>query len=137
MKEYPQIAQISTDFVEEDQDSETYQLIGAAMDVHRNLGPGFLERVYQLAFIEELKVRAIDFEFEVKFPVLYKGRELDCTYRADFVCYDSVIVEFKALDRLLNIHSSQLINYLKASDLKRGLLVNFGRPSLEFKRFVY
>jgi GxxExxY protein len=118
-------------------DPQTHAIIGAAMEVHRQLGPGFLEAVYQEAMAIELAERAIPFVREAGLPVFYKGRRLDCSYRADFICYDSVIVELKALQALTGVESAQLLNYLKATRLERGLLLNFGCPSLEFKRLIF
>jgi GxxExxY protein len=118
-------------------DPQTHAIIGAAMEVHRQLGPGFLEAVYQEAMAIELADRAISFVREAELPVFYKGRRLNCSYRADFVCYESVIVELKALQALTGVETSQLLNYLKATRLERGLLLTFGCPSLEFKRFIF
>lgn len=106
------------------------------MEVHRHLGPGFLEPVYQEALAIEFGICGIPFVREQDLPVLYKGRRLACGYRADFVCYDSIICELKALQSLTGKEEAQLINYLKATGLERGLLINFGRPSLDFKRFA-
>ena len=117
-------------------DPETYAVIGAAMEVHKVLGCGFLEAVYQQAMAKELEAREIPFRKEVQFPVSYKGQTLDCYYQADFVCYDSVIIELKAMDTLTGKHDSQLINYLKATGYKRGLLINFGQGSLQYKRRI-
>ena len=122
--------------VESNQDSQTYAVIGAAMEVHKVLGCGFLETVYQQALAKELAVCKIPFRKEVQFPVSYKGETLDCYYQADFICYSDVVVELKALDALTGQHESQLINYLKATGHKRGLLVNFGQKSLQYKRRV-
>lgn len=121
----------------EERDPETHAVIGAAMEVHRHLGPGFLEVVYQKALAIEFVARSIPFVREADLPVYYKGRRLDCCYRADFVCYGGVLVELKALQAITGIEEAQLLNYLKATDLDRGLIVNFGRPSLQFKRLVY
>jgi GxxExxY protein len=104
------------------------------MELHRQLGCGFLEPVYQEALALELELRQIPYRREVEMPVFYKGRQLKATYRADFVCYGSVIVELKALSRLSSVEEAQLINYLKASEHEVGLLLNFGAKSLEFTR---
>ena len=106
------------------------------MEVHRGLGSGFLERVYQLAFAEELRQRGITFEPEVELPVIYKGVALECRYRADMICNGSILIELKAKDRLNDTDTSQVINYLNASGMKRALLVNFGNKSLQYKRIV-
>jgi GxxExxY protein len=107
------------------------------MEVHRQLGPGFLEAVYQEALAIELADQGIPFQREQELPIDYKGRRLSCRYRADFVCYEGIIVELKALQALTGHEEAQLLNYLKATRLERGLLLNFGRPSLEFKRFIF
>jgi len=117
-------------------DTETYAVIGAAMEVHKVLGCGFLEVVYHQAMAKELEARKIPFAKEFQFPVFYKNQKLDCYYQADLICYDSVIVELKALDALTGIHDAQLINYLKATGYKRGLLINFGQKSLQYKRRI-
>jgi len=116
--------------------SEVYNIIGAAMEVHKVLGNGFLEAVYQEALGVELDERDIPFEFEKEIPVSYKGVVLKKAYKADFVCYDKVILELKALSTLSTDHEAQLLNYLKATGFKVGLLVNFGQKSLIYKRFV-
>ena len=118
-------------------DPQTHAIIGAAMEVHRQLGPGFLEAVYQEALAIEFAARGIPFAAQVELAVYYKGQKLTCFYKADFVCYEGVIVELKALKAITGVEESQLLNYLKATRLERGLLVNFGRSSLEFKRFVF
>ncbi len=118
-------------------DEQTYAIIGAAMAVHRELGHGFLEAVYQDALAVELSEQDIPFAREVELPVAYRGRILSTAYRADFVCYEEIVVELKALDRLTAREESQLINYLKASGIQRGLLLNFGARSLQYKRMVF
>jgi GxxExxY protein len=117
-------------------DPQTYEIIGAAMEVHRQLGHGFLEAVYQEALALEMTARKIPFQREVSLPVEYKGQRLACSYRADFVCFDSIIIELKAIAQLTGADDAQLLNELKATGLNRGLLLNFGAPSLEYKRLV-
>ena len=106
------------------------------MEVHRQLGCGFLEAVYQEAFALELKNQGIPYSRELKFPVAYKGQLLNSQYRPDFICFEQVIVELKALSRLGSMEESQLINYLKVTGYHTGLLLNFGARSLEKRRFV-
>ena len=117
-------------------DPETFAIIGAAMEVHRELGRGFLELVYQTALALEFQERGIPFNAEVALPIRYKNKLLSCAYRADFVCFESVIVETKAIAALTSADEAQLINELKATGLQRGLLLNFGATSLEHKRLV-
>ena len=118
-------------------DEHTHSIIGAAMEVHRQLGPGFLEMVYQEALAIEFAGRAIPFLAQASLPVYYKGQLLTCSYRADFICYEHVIVELKALQAITSVEQAQVLNYLKATRLERGLLLNFGQPSLEFKRLIF
>ena len=117
-------------------DDETHVIIGAALEVHRRLGQGFLEAVYQEALQIELAERHVPFQREVEIPILYRDRQLACTYRADFVCFDDVIVELKAVRQITDIERAQVINDLKATGLSRALLLNFGATSLEHKRFL-
>ncbi|MBI4569178.1 MAG: GxxExxY protein [Planctomycetes bacterium] len=117
-------------------DPRTYAIIGAAMAVHRELGGGFLEAVYQEAMAHELSARRVPFRREAELPVLYRGVRLKCMYRADFVCYDSVIAECKALAKLSGVEEGQVINYLKATGMETGLFLNFGGRSLEYKRVI-
>ncbi len=118
-------------------DPQTYAIIGVGMEVHRVLGPGFLEQVYQEAFEHELVARGIPYRREVEVPVLYKGKKLACGYRADFICFDGIIVELKALDDLTSKEDSQVLNYLKATGHNRAKLLNFGAASLQYKRIVF
>ena len=106
------------------------------MEVHRQLGCGFLEAVYQEAFALELKKQGVPFSRELKFPVTYKGQLLNSYYRPDFICFGQVIVELKALSRLSSIEESQLSNYLKVTGYHTALLLNFGTRSLEKRRFI-
>lgn len=116
------------------QDPQTYAIIGAAMEVHGVLGPGFLESVYRDALEWELSRREVPYRSEVTLPVFFKGQRLGSTFRADLVCYDEIIVELKAITRIGSTDVAQVLNYLKASDRSRGLLLNFGCSSLEYRR---
>jgi GxxExxY protein len=115
----------------------TYEIIDAAMEVHATLGPGFLESVYQEALAIELLTRGIPFEAGKRLEIFYKGIKLEKHFEADFVCDNHVIVEIKALSALTNDHQSQVLNYLKATGIKVGLLINFGSKSLEHKRMIW
>jgi GxxExxY protein len=124
------------DAVEQMRDPQTYAIIGAAMEVHNELGSGFLEAVYCQAMRLELMTRSIPFNPEVPLVIRYKDHPLDCAYRADFVCFGNVIVEIKALGQLTGVERAQVINYLKATGYKVALLLNFGAESLQFERVV-
>jgi GxxExxY protein len=129
------MAQIS-DARDSKRDSETYAIIGAAMMVHRTLGRGFLELVYQEALAVELGSRGIPYARELEIQIYYGKTPLPVRYRADFVCFGNVLVELKATSRLTGSDHSQIINYLVATRIGRGLLLNFGADSLQYKRFV-
>jgi GxxExxY protein len=116
---------------------EVYSIVGAAIEVHKGLGFGFLEAVYQEAMEIELSRRGIPFEAQRPLSILYKGQRLKKEYIADLICYGQIIVELKALERLSGREEAQLLNYLKATGYHVGLLINFGNsPKLEWKRFV-
>ena len=118
-------------------DSKTYNIIGAAMEVHKELGCGFLEGVYQEALEREFTSQGIPFKSQPVIKISYKGKPLNKTYQPDFICYDEVIIEIKAITNLSGIEEAQIINYLKATNKSIGLLLNFGSKSLEHKRFIY
>jgi GxxExxY protein len=117
---------------------EVYQVAGAALEVYNTLGAGFLEAVYQEAMEVELRSRGIPFESQKEFIIAYKGQYLEKTYTADLVAFGKVVVELKALDALSGKEQSQVINYLKASGIEVGLLLNFGNPQkLDWQRLVF
>lgn len=115
----------STELAENDQSTLTGKIIGAAIDVHRVLGPGLLESAYEACLIYELRLRKIKVENQKAMPIFYKDVMLDCGYRADLVVEDQVIVEIKSVANIASIHEAQLLSYLKQSDCKYGLLINF------------
>lgn len=116
---------------------ECYKIIGACFEVYREKGSGFLEPVFQECLEMELQLQGIPVEAQRPMPLSYKGRPLSQTYRADFLCYGNVIVEIKAASHLVDEHRAQVLNYLAASGLRLGLLVNFGHhPKLEWERIV-
>lgn len=112
-------------------EKESFAINGAMFEVHRQLGPGLAEKVYQEALEIELKLRNIPFEREKVFKIEYKNNVLSQHYVADFVCYDKIIVELKAVDVINDIHRAQLINYLKITGLKLGLLQNFNMVNMQ------
>ena len=118
-------------------DDRTYQIIGAALEVHRHLGGGFLEVVYGDALELEFQERGIPYQREKELQIYYKDRVLPHYYKADFICFDSIVVELKAVENLTVESQAQVLNYLAATGCKVGLLLNFGRRSLEKKRFVF
>jgi GxxExxY protein len=116
---------------------EVYAIVGAAMDVYRQLGRGFLEPVYQEALGIEFRRRRIPFEAQQDIVILYKGEALEKRYIADFICYGQIIIELKALEVLCGRDVGQLLNYMKATRFNLGLLINFGSPvRLEWHRYV-
>ena len=106
------------------------------MEVHKELGCGFLETVYQEALGREFKLQDMPHKTQPTIQIFFKGKPLDKTYQPDFTCYEEIIVEIKAISSLSGIEEAQMINYLKASQFKIGLLINFGTKSLQHKRFV-
>lgn len=115
-------------------ENETYRIIGAAMEVHKTLGCGFTEKVYQDALEKEFILQGIPFVRECSMQVSYKNEMLTSTFAPDFVYYDNIIVELKAVEELSGMHESQAINYAHVADMKVALLINFGTESLEHKR---
>ena len=108
----------------------TEKIIGAAIEVHEQLGPGLLEGVYEECMCEELRLRNIPFQCQVEIPIVYKGRQLPGNYRIDLIVADEIVVELKAIERILGIHEAQLITYLKLTGKHVGLLINFNVPVL-------
>jgi len=115
---------------------ESYAIIGAAMEVHNQLGNGFLESVYQESLEIEMNEREIPYRAQSPIEIYYKLKTLDKKFFADFFCYEDIIVEIKAVSQLLPEHEAQLINYLKATNVQLGLLINFGESSLKYKRLL-
>jgi len=125
-----------TQMAADERDPESYAVIGAAIEVHRALGHGFLEPVYQEALAIEFQERGIPYQREAPLPIHYRGRQLHSIYKADFIAFGTMIIELKALTKLTPSDEAQVLNYLKASRLPRALLLNFGAPRLEYKRLI-
>ena len=104
------------------------KIVGAAIEVHKALGPGLLESTYEECLCQELGLQNLHYDRQVALPVSYKGRELDCGYRIDVVVEKSIVVELKAVDTILPIHKAQILTYLKLSNFQLGLLMNFNTP---------
>lgn len=117
-------------------EEESYKIIGAAQEVHKHLGNGFLEAVYQEALEIEFTERNIPFIAQKELNITYKSRVLNRKYIADIVCYDKIVLELKVAKKILPEHVSQVLNYLNATKFKLGLLINFGSESLEVKRVI-
>jgi GxxExxY protein len=113
----------------------SYKIIGAAMEVHTILGPGFLESIYEGALAHELKMRGIDFERQKHLPVTYKDQKLG-DFMADLVVGDKIILELKAVSHINDAHLAQAHHYLAATGLRLAILINFGAPSLQYKRII-
>ncbi|AVR46911.1 GxxExxY protein [Christiangramia fulva] len=117
-------------------EEETYKIIGACMKVHRNLGAGFLESVYQEALEKEFNSQKINFQKQLKLKLMYDGQPMKKFFVADFVCFEKILIEIKAASFLIKDAEAQVINYLRSTELPLGLLVNFGQKSLVWKRFI-
>ncbi len=118
-------------------EDEVYKIIGAAIEVHKELGPGFLESVYEEAMVIESKERQIPHETQIRIPTYYKGYKLNKEFIADYVGFDKIIVEFKCIPKLTKVEEAQIINYLKATKMQVGVLINFGsQGKLEWKRYI-
>ena len=115
---------------------EVYQIVGAAFEVSNTLGCGFLEAVYQEALEIEFQNSQIPFESQKRIRIAYKGNVLNKEYIADFVCHDNIVVEIKAIKKITEIEEAQLLNYLKATQMPVGLMINFGGTKLEWKRYA-
>ena len=119
-------------------EEESYQIRGACMEVYREMGCGYLEAVYQECLAREFKTRDISYQSQQELIIHYKGTPLHQTYRPDFICFDKIIVEIKGVTNIHPEHKAQIINYLKATGFKLGLLVNFGsHPQIQIERFAF
>lgn len=117
---------------------EAYKIQGAIFEVYREIGCGFLEAVYQECLEKEFSWQNIPFQIEAELRIVYKSELLKQKYRPDFICYDKIIVELKAVKEISNEHQAQVINYLRATKMELGLLVNFGsHPKVDIKRLIY
>ena len=114
------------------------KVIGAAIEVHRHVGPGLLESAYEECLCHELVKAGLSFKRQVEMPISYKGQDIDCGYRADLIVENTLLVELKAVEKLLPIHQAQVLTYLKLGRLSTGLLINFNSTLLKdgIKRFV-
>ena len=116
---------------------ESYAVMGACFEVFKEMGTGFLESVYEECLEIEFELQRIPFQLQVELPLTYKERRLKKVFQPDFICFDRVVVEIKAASQLTDVHRAQLLNYLKATGYRLGLLVNFhGHPKLEWERIV-
>jgi GxxExxY protein len=115
---------------ERQKDPRTSPIIGAAIEVHRHLGPGLMESAYEECLCHELHLRGLTFERQVDLPVSYKGLQLDCGYKMDVVVDQEVVLELKCVEKILPVHEAQLLTYLKLSGKRVGLLINFNVPLL-------
>ena len=135
------ISRIWTDYTDWDMtellyEEETYKIIGACLNVHKKLGNGFLESVYQEAVEKELTKQKLPYERQKRLQIQYEGEYLDKYFVADFLCFEKIILEIKAASTIIKDHTAQLLNYLKATGYSVGLLINFGETSLTWKRMI-
>jgi len=114
----------------EERDALSERVIGCAIEVHRSLGPGLLESAYEQCLAHELSLNRIEFRMQVPMPIAYKSIRLDCGFRLDLVVEDELLIELKSVEKVLPIHESQLLTYLKLSGLRTGLLINFNERRL-------
>ena len=118
-------------------EQETYSIRGAVFEVYREMGCGFLEAVYQECLSKQFTIQNIPFSAQVELTLSYKGEQLIQTYKPDFICFDKIIVELKAVKEIASEHKAQILNYMKATNMKLGLLVNFGSyPQSQIERFI-
>lgn len=127
---------LSSDYGDKEINALTYQIIGAAMEVHNKLGKGFSENVYKDCLCIEFENNKVHFEKEKKFDIFYKGIKIPHHYFADFIIDDKVVLEIKSHSLLIEDHTKQIINYLAVSKCKVGLIINFGENSLKYKRVI-
>jgi GxxExxY protein len=120
----------NTENTEENFDLLSYSVIGAAIEVHRHLGSGLLESTYERCLALELKLQGVSFQTQVAMPIVYKGTELDLGYRIDMLVENSLIVELKAVDRVMEIHQAQILTYMKLANIPVGLIINFNSAPL-------
>ncbi|TDQ73489.1 GxxExxY protein [Sphingobacterium yanglingense] len=116
--------------------NESFQIIGICMKIHSNLGAGFLESVYSEVLAKELKKEGIPFEQEKKLDLYYEDQKLSKYFKADFICFEDIILEIKSVNFLAEAFNKQLLNYLRATNKRLGILINFGQSSLTYKRIV-
>ena len=102
-----------------------YQIVACAIEVHKELGPGLLESIYEKCFVQELKIKGFDVKQQQKIPILYKGTNLECELRLDLLINDCIVVELKAVEQMIPLFKAQLLSYLKLLDMPKGLLINF------------
>ena len=118
-------------------EDETYAIRGAVFEVYKEMGCGFLEAVYQECLEKELSFKKVPFKAQPELKLCYKGENLQQTYRPDFICYEKIVLEIKAVKNIAPEHKAQIINYLKATNLKLGILINFGsHPKAQIERFA-